>query len=65
MLKIIGSFLPKMTDPVCNMSVNRFDANGGVYVFESTKYYFCGTGCNKAFQKEPKEYLLGNKKIDM
>ena len=28
-------------------------------------YYFCGPGCNRAFQMEPEEYLSGRKKIDM
>ncbi|HIA16158.1 MAG TPA: YHS domain-containing protein [Dehalococcoidia bacterium] len=28
-------------------------------------YYFCGPGCNRAFQKEPEAYLSGDKKIEM
>ena len=28
-------------------------------------YYFCGPGCNRAFQKEPEGYLSGEQRLDM
>ena len=52
-------------DPVCAMSVETSKAPGGQYKYKDVTYYFCGTGCNKAFQKEPEEYLSGRKKVDM
>jgi YHS domain-containing protein len=47
------------------MSVETSKAPGGQYKYKDVTYYFCGTGCNKAFQKEPEEYLSGRKKVDM
>ena len=56
---------PKATDPVCAMKVNMEEPPGGTHVHNDITYYFCGQGCNRAFQKEPEEYLSGRKKIDM
>ena len=39
--------------------------HGGTYTYDDATYYFCGPGCNRAFQMEPEEYLSGRKKIDM
>lgn len=52
-------------DPVCAMSVEIPKAAGGQYQYKDVIYYFCGQGCNKAFQREPEEYLSGRKKIEM
>ena len=52
-------------DPVCHMDVDINDPMGGTWRHDSETYYFCGPGCNKAFQKEPNAYLSGDKKIDM
>ncbi len=52
-------------DPVCHMDVDINDSTGGTWKHDSETYYFCGPGCNKAFQKEPNAYLSGEKKIDM
>ena len=53
------------TDPVCHMDVAINDPAGGIWKHDNEIYYFCGPGCNKAFQKEPNAYLSGEKKIDM
>ena len=53
------------TDPVCDMQVDMKKPNGGTYQHEGETYYFCGPGCNRAFQKEPAAYLSGEKKIEM
>ena len=53
------------TDPVCNMDVDIKKPGGGTWEFKNETYYFCGPGCNRAFQKEPEAYLSGEKKVDM
>ncbi len=63
-------FLSKKTphtaiDPVCNMTVDTSNPPGGQHKFNDVEYFFCGPGCNKAFQSEPEEYLSGRKKMEM
>ena len=41
------------------------EAAGGSWEYEGVTYYFCGPGCNRAFQKEAESYLSGEKRIDM
>ena len=53
------------TDPVCNMDVAVKKHNGGTWDHNGETYYFCGPGCNRAFQKEPEAYLSGDKKVEM
>ena len=53
------------TDPVCNMDVDVKKPNGGTWDHNGETYYFCGPGCNRAFQKEPEAYLSGDKKVAM
>ncbi len=53
------------TDPVCHMRVDTRKPNGGAWEHEGTTYYFCGPGCNRAFQKEPQAYLSGEKRVEM
>ena len=53
------------TDPVCDMQVDMKKPNGGTYEYNGATYYFCGPGCNCAFQKEPEAFLSGEKKIEM
>ena len=55
----------RATDPVCDMQVDVRKPPGGSYDYEGESYYFCGPGCNRAFQKEPEAYLSGEKKIQM
>ena len=52
-------------DPVCKMTVQTASPGGGTAEHEGQTYYFCGAGCNRAFQKEPEAYLSGEKKMDM
>lgn len=52
-------------DPVCHMDVDMAKPNGGTFQHEGETYYFCGPGCNKAFEKEPEAYLSGEKKMEM
>ncbi len=52
-------------DPVCDMDVDTRNPSGGKYEHEGQTYYFCGPGCNRAFQKEPQAYLSGDKKMEM
>ncbi len=55
----------KETDPVCDMQVDSSRPPGGTYEYQGATYYFCGPGCNRAFQREPDAYLSGDKKIQM
>ena len=45
------------TDPVCGMSVEMASAR---HVFEhgGELYYFCCSGCQRSFEREPKSYLV-------
>ena len=52
-------------DPVCDMQVDTGKPPGGTFEYEGQTYYFCGPGCNRAFQREPQAYLSGEKKIQM
>ena len=52
-------------DPVCDMEVDMRKPGGGTYDYNGATYYFCGRGCNRAFQKAPQAYLSGEKKIEM
>ena len=52
-------------DPVCAMEVDTKNPNGGTWDYKDETYYFCGPGCNRAFQKEPEAYLSGEKKMEM
>ena len=42
-------------DPVCGMDVDPKTA-AGESEYQGRKYYFCSTGCKKAFDKEPRQY---------
>ena len=55
----------KAVDPVCHMEVDPQDPPGGSWDHEGVTYYFCGPGCNRAFQKEASSYLSGEKSIEM
>ena len=52
-------------DPVCHMTVNPDNPNGGSWDYEGSSYYFCAPGCKIAFQKDPESYLSGEKKVEM
>ena len=56
---------PTARDPVCQMDVDTKKPPGGTWHYNGQTYYFCGPGCNHAFQKEPQAYLSGEKTLDM
>ncbi len=56
---------PTAKDPVCDMDVDTGNPGGGTHDYNGETYYFCGPGCNRAFQKEPEAYLSGEKKVEM
>ena len=43
-------------DPVCGMDVDPNNA-AGRSEYEGQTYYFCSTGCKRAFDKEPEKYI--------
>ena len=43
-------------DPVCGMEVEPENAKSE-YKYKGKTYYFCATGCKKAFEKDPDKYL--------
>ncbi len=64
-IPLIGKRKPKAIDPVCRMSVDTEKPPGGRWEYEGAAYYFCGPGCNRAFQKDAESYLSGEKRLDM
>ena len=46
---------PKVTDPICGMSVAPATAAASVE-HEGHTYYFCGKGCAKSFSADPGKY---------
>jgi Cu+-exporting ATPase len=43
-------------DPVCKMQVNEKKATA-TSIYKGTTYYFCASGCKKAFDSAPEKYL--------
>ena len=43
-------------DPVCGMSVEEETA-AGKSDYRGQTYYFCATGCKKAFDGDPEKYI--------
>ncbi len=43
-------------DPVCGMDVDPKQA-AGKSEYQGQMYYFCSTGCKKAFDKQPDKYV--------
>ncbi len=64
-LHILGIGGREAEDPVCHMRVNAGNPPGGSWKYDGRTYYFCGPGCNRAFQKEPQAYLSGEKRLEM
>jgi YHS domain-containing protein len=64
-IPLFGKKGPTAVDPVCEMDVDTDSPSGGTWEHEGQTYYFCGAGCNRAFQKEPEAYLSGEKKMEM
>jgi YHS domain-containing protein len=48
-------------DPVCKMKVDEKKA-AATSEYKGNKYYFCGLGCKRAFDKNPDKYLGAEKK---
>ena len=64
-IPIFGKAGETSKDPVCGMDVDTSSPPGGTWGHEGVTYYFCGPGCNRAFQKEPQAYLSGEKRMEM
>ena len=64
-ISLFGKKKPKAIDPVCHMEVDTGKPPGGSWDHEGVTYYFCGPGCNRAFQKEAAAYLSGEKRVEM
>jgi len=47
--------VPMVKDPVCGMDVDPKKA-AGKSDYQGQTYYFCSSGCKKAFDKEPARY---------
>ncbi len=45
----------QVTDPVCGMRIDAERAVGQAE-WNGTTYYFCGTGCHAAFEREPARF---------
>jgi YHS domain-containing protein len=43
-------------DPVCGMDIDPKTA-AGKSDYKGQTYYFCSTGCKKAFDEEPEKYV--------
>ena len=43
-------------DIVCGMEIDEKTA-AGKSEYKGQTYYFCSTGCKKAFDKEPEKYI--------
>lgn len=48
--------MPKVKDPVCQMSIDP-DSAAARADFRGQTYYFCSTACEREFQSEPERYL--------
>ena len=64
-IPFLGRARSVATDPVCHMTVDTKSPPGGTWQYNEEDYYFCGAGCNRAFQKDPEGYLSGEKKLQM
>ena len=45
------------TDPVCKMEVDENNPPGDKTKYQGNPYYFCATGCKRAFEQNPEKYL--------
>jgi Cu+-exporting ATPase len=46
-------------DPVCGMEIDEKTA-AGKSEYQGQTYYFCSSGCKRAFDKEPAKYVGRN-----
>jgi DNA-binding transcriptional ArsR family regulator/YHS domain-containing protein len=54
----MSDLVPLETDPVCHMRVSPKTA-AAAYKYQQKTYYFCASGCQKAFKNKPNKYLKG------
>ncbi len=47
----------KVTDPVCQMTIDPATAKGGNSVYKGQTYYFCNPKCKTKFDANPETYL--------
>lgn len=52
----MNDLVPVTHDPVCNMRVSPKTA-GFAHTHNGTNFYFCASGCLKAFIKKPENYV--------
>lgn len=52
----LKDLVPLVHDPVCGMRLSPKTAGFSLH-HTNEEYYFCASGCLKAFQKEPKKYV--------
>ena len=64
-ISLFGKSKPKAMDSVCHMKVDMEKLPGVSWEYEGATYYFCGPGCNRAFQKGASSYLSSEKRIDV
>jgi P-type Cu+ transporter len=50
----------KLTDPICDMTVDPAKA-AGKFDFDGATYFFCSVHCQKLFQNDPAKYLAAAK----
>ena len=54
------------TDPICLMTVDTANPNGGQIEHAGQTYYFCAPGCRIAFERDPEGWASGrNRPIAM
>ncbi|HEX7018182.1 MAG TPA: metalloregulator ArsR/SmtB family transcription factor [Patescibacteria group bacterium] len=50
------ALVPLTTDPVCGMRLSPKTA-GFAHIYNQEAYYFCASGCEKAFKERPEKYV--------
>lgn len=48
--------MAQVLDPVCGMTIDSRQA-AATAEYQGQTYYFCSTGCKKAFEKNPTQYV--------
>ena len=51
-------------DPVCGMEVETTTAKWKAD-YQGQRYYFCGPGCKRSFEKEPEKFLREGPSVSM
>lgn len=53
----ISELLPVVVDPVCGMRLSKKTAAAS-HMYNTTRLYFCASGCLEKFKMSPKKYFL-------